>query len=554
MSIRIAAGVIAGIVLAFPLACAPGDDAGPGSRADAGRAGAAGYGERVGAVDLPADCADEAVPHLERGLALLHSMTYEGAREAFAAAADADPGCALAPWGEAMSWIHPLWNDPPSEEAFAAGAAVVERARAAGAASGRAGAWVDAVAAYYEAGRRESERPNLEAFAAGWKAAHERFPDDPEAALFRSLSGLALADPSDKSYGVQLASGAVAESVLAAHPDHPGAHHYVIHAYDYPPLAERAEAAARGYADLAPEVPHALHMPSHIFTRLGQWEESIEWNARSAEAAAAHRVDGAVAMHQLHALDYLAYGHLQRAEDAKAAEVALTVAKLEGPFQVTLAGAYALAAVPARLALEREDWETAAGLDPRAADFPWERFPAMEAIGWFAKGIGAARSGDAAGGNAAAARLAELRDAIPSGSAYWATQVEIQRLAVLAWTRLAEGDRDAALATMRESADLEATTEKHPVTPGEILPARELLGDMLREMGRYEEAIAAYEAALERSPNRFRGLYGAGRAAELGGDREAAAAWYGKLLEVVAPGADDRPEIAHAREVVGARA
>jgi tetratricopeptide (TPR) repeat protein len=340
--------------------------------------------------------------------------------------------------------------------------------------------------------------------------------------------------------------------VLAANPDHPGAYHYVIHAYDYPPLADKAEKAARGYADVAPAVPHALHMPSHIFTRLGLWEESIDWNTRSAAAAKAHPAEGAVSLHYLHALDYLAYARLQRAEDSAADEVAATTAALEGPFQTHGASAYTLAAVPARVALERENWEAAAALEAGSTEFAWDRFPQMEAITWFARGIGAARAGDAAAARRALERLEELHAAVPPTAAYWATQVEIQRLAVQAWTELAEGAAEAALATMQASAALEAATEKHPITPGEVLPARELLGDMLRETGRYEEAIEAYEQALERSPNRFRSLFGAGKAAELAGDPDSAAEWYRQLLELVIGDGEGRPAVEHAKQVVAA--
>lgn len=509
------------------------------------------YGARLGSVDVPDGCSAEATAALEQGLALLHNMTYVGSREAFGEAAAADPACALAQWGEAMTWVHPLWSDPPGEEAWAAGEAAIARARDLGADDGRSQAWIEAAAAYYGAGRGDAERPNLEAFAKGWQTAHDRFPEDGEAAAFHALSQLALVDPADRSYAIQIAAGAVAESVLAAHPDHPGAHHYVIHAYDYPPLAGKAEAAARGYADVAPAVPHALHMPSHIFTRLGLWEESIDWNTRSAAAAKAHPAGDAISLHYLHALDYLAYARLQRAEDAAADEVAATTAALEGPLQTHGASAYTLAAVPARVALERNDWEAAAALEAREAEFVWDRFPQMEAITWFGRGIGAARAGDAAAARQAAVRLETLRDAVPATAGYWATQVEIQRLAVEAWSAWAEGDVENALATMRESADLEATTEKHPITPGEVLPARELYGDMLREADRYDEAIEAYEQALARSPNRFRSLYGAGRAAELSGDADAAAAWYGQLLDLVVGDGEGRPEVDHARSVVG---
>ncbi len=545
------------ILTVFALAplfgCAPADEPGAGTASEVEQvASESSYGTRLGSVDIPEECSSEATAALEQGLALLHSMTYEDSREAFGQAAAADPACALAHWGVAMTWIHPLWSDPPGEEEWAAGDRAISRARELGADDGRVQAWIDAAASYYGAGRADSERPSLEAFADGWQTAHDRYPEDNEAAAFHALSQLALVDPADRSYAIQLAAGAVAESVLAANPDHPGAYHYVIHAYDYPPLAGKAETAARGYADVAPAVPHALHMPSHIFTRLGLWEESIDWNTRSAAAAKAHPAGDAISLHYLHALDYLAYARLQRAEDAAADEVAATTAALEGPFQTHGASAYTLAAVPARVALERDDWEAAAALEARVGEFAWDRFPQMEAITWFARGIGAARTGDAPAARRAAARLKDLRDAVPSTAGYWATQVEIQRLAVEAWAAWAEGDTEGALGLMEESSDLEASTEKHPITPGEVLPARELYGDMLREAGRYDDAILAYDKALARSPNRFRSLYGAGRAAELAGDPESAAEWYRQLLELVIGDGEGRPHVEHAKQVVAA--
>ena len=387
--------ILFGLVAVPVLACGPAEEPAPEVASEVEQpVHESSYGTHLGSVDVPGGCSADATVALEQGLSLLHSMTYEGSREAFGEAAAADPACALAHWGEAMTRIHPLWSDPPGEEAWAAGEAAIVRAGELGVDDGRSQAWIEAAAAYYGAGRGDSERPNLEAFAHGWQTAHDRFPEDGEAAAFHALSQLALVDPADRTYAIQLAAGAVAESVLAAHPDHPGAHHYVIHAYDYPPLAGKAEAAARGYADVAPAVPHALHMPSHIFTRLGLWDESIDWNTRSAAAAKAHPVGDAISLHYLHALDYLAYARLQRAEDAAADEVAATTAALEGPLQTHGASAYTLAAVPARVALERNDWEGAAALEARDAEFAWDRFPQMEAITWFGRGIGAARAGD----------------------------------------------------------------------------------------------------------------------------------------------------------------
>lgn len=511
--------------------------------------GASTYGEELGTVRLPAPCSDSATPQLRRGLALLHHMTYEAAREAFATAAEAEPDCALAYWGQAMTLIHPLWSDPPSAEGFERGRELVEKGRAVEGTSEREEAYLGAVGAYFETGRSSDETPNLAAFAEAWKQVHERYPEDPEATLFHALSHLAMADPADKTYAKQRHAGALARGVLERIPDHPGGHHYAIHAYDYPGLADEALPVARSYGEIAPEVPHALHMAAHIFTRLGYWDENIAWNERSARAARQHPADGAVSMHLLHAMDYLAYAHLQRAEDAEAEAVARALQALDPPLQPHIGTAYTLAAVPARLALERQRWAEAAALEPRQPEgFPWDRFPAIEAITHFARALGAARSGKPEAARPALEALARLRDRAAETSGYWADQVEIQRLAALAWTQYAEGRKDEALETMRAAAEKEAATEKHPVTPGEVLPARELLGSMLLELGRHEEARAPYEAALERSPRRFNALYGAGRAAERAGDAQVATQYYRELLDLTGEEGSGRDRLAHARE------
>jgi hypothetical protein len=473
------------------------------------------HDHRLGTVVFPVSCTAPAAAEARRGLALLHHMTYEAAAEAFAAAVAADPACAMGYWGQAMSLIHPLWSDPPDSARFARGAALLAEATARGRPVAWERSWIEATGAYYAAGRGQREAPNLQALARGWEAAHVARLDDPEAAAFFALTQLPTADPADKSHPVRRRAGAAAESVLARVPDHPGAHHYVIHAYDVPELADEAVRVAHAYSDVAPEVPHALHMPSHIFVRTGDWEGVIEWNRRSAAAALARPVGDSLSLHYLHALDYLAYGYLQLGRDAEAREVAATIAGIRQPMQAEAAVSYALAAVPARLALERQDWKAAARLEPRVpADLPWDRFPAMEAITQFAVALGAARSGDQAASQRAIARLAELRSAAAPSSPYWAKQIEVQRIAAEAWLEFAAGRNEAALAAMRQAAELEATTDKHPITPGELLPANELLGDMLLELKRPKEALAAYQAALQRSPGRRNALRGVERASK----------------------------------------
>jgi tetratricopeptide (TPR) repeat protein len=480
--------------------------------------------DALGTVYLPTSCAAEAHAAVQRGLSLLHHMMYEAASDAFREAEIAQPACAMAYWGQSMALVHPLWSDPPDAEKFRRGQQLMATARQQRTLSLQERAYIDALDAYYDRGKSARETENLEAFATGWRQVHERFPDDPDAALFYALGELATADPGDKTFGQQARAGKLIERVLARHPEHPGAHHYIIHAYDLPALAPRALAVAREYGKIAPDVPHALHMPSHIFTRLGFWEESIDWNQRSAAAALRQPVAGAVSIHYLHALDYLVYAHLQRGDDVKAAEIAVEVAQLRPPVQVELASAYAFAAIPARLVLERQDWRGAVLLRPRSPDwYPWDGAPAVEAITHFARALGAARSGDPELARQSLVRLAELRERARESSEYWGTQVEIQRLSALAWLQHWEGNRAQALQTMRKASSLEASTEKHPVTPGEVLPARELLADLLSARGEFAEAQAQYVKVLERSPNRAHSLLGAAHSAKRAGRAEAAA-------------------------------
>lgn len=510
------------------------------------------YGGQLGSVHLPVSCQEDAQPFLKEGLALLHHMTYDGAAAAFAAAAEADPQCSMGYWGEALTFIHPLWSDPPTEATFEKGKTLIEKAKTLKL-SEKERAYLSAVEAYYAAGWNRNESTNLAQFDQAWQTVYQQFPDDLEAAAFYALAYIATADPGDKTFAKQKQAGAIAEQVLTQDPDHPGAHHYIIHAYDNPPLAGQALDVARHYGEVAPAIPHALHMPTHIFTRLGLWDESIAWNKRSAAAALNHPMGEAISLHYLHALDYLAYAYLQRAEDKKAKEVLDKLLALEGPFVVEVATPYTLAAIPARMVLERQQWADAAALSPRTpSQYPWDQFPALEAITHFARALGAARSGQLETARDAIATLASLHKQAAATSAYWAKQIEIQHQTAAAWLAYAEGQQAAALATMQQAAALEAATEKHPVTPGEVLPARELLGDMLLEMGHYEAALTAFETALERSPNRFNSLYGAGRAAELSGDKSTATRYYAHLTDLAAQADTEVARLDHARAFLNA--
>ena len=512
-------------------------------------------GESVGTVSFPVECAPDAAAKIERGLALMHHMTYASSQKLFEEAAEADPDCVMALWGIAMTYIHPLWQDRPTPEILARGVELAARARSLVGTSDRERAYVDTISAYFDGDDALTEKERLKRFEAAWQRVREANPDDLEATAFFALAHMSLADPDDKTYEKQRAAGAIAEEVLAVAPDHPGAHHYIIHAYDYPPLAERALPVARNYGKIAPDVPHALHMTSHIFTRRGLWDESIEWNTRS--AAAALRMSealGAMSMHYQHALDYLTYAYLQKALDTEALEIVHKVAALEPPFHEVnrSAAAHAFSAIPARYAVERQDWGAAAALEPRVpVGFPWKdvhvEFVAMT---HFARALGMGHEGRSEDAMAEVSILKEIETKVSQRSSYWGKQVKIQHLSTLAWTMFLSGDKEGGIARMREAAALEATTEKAPVTPGEVLPAVELLGDMLLEQEQFEEALAAYDTALARSPGRFNSLYGAGRAVELKGDLEIARDYYDQLVEASVEAGNERPRLAHAREVV----
>ena len=505
----------------------------------------------VGTVNFPASCEPRAAALVERGVALLHHMMYGNARFVFQLASQADPGCALAYWGHAMTLIHPLWPDRPSPQRMAEGRELARRAAELGRSDAREAAYAQTVRAYFEGNGSEAER--LARFEAAWRQLAEAQPTDLEAQAFFALAHMATAAPGDKSYTKQRRAGEIAAGVLTKGADHPGAHHYTIHAYDYPGLAERALPVADSYGRLAPRVPHATHMMTHIYTRVGRWEESIEWNRKSADAAwelclSSREINN----HYPHALDYLAYAHLQRAEDDAVAEIVRAAAALEPPFTDINrdAAAYAFAALPARHALERRDWDAAAALAPRTpAAFPWTGdHDAYVALTHFARALGFARLGRVEAAAAEARTLAEMGDRIAKTRPYWGEQIGIQKRVVDAWISQARGEGDGARLQLQRAVELEVATEKSPVTPGEVLPAIELLGDLLLEQGRNEEALAAYRASLARTPGRFASLFGAGRAAEASGNHAAARAYYEALLAQVSPDASPRPPLAHARD------
>lgn len=498
------------------------------------------HGSPLGQVALAAvPCSEGATETLRVGLALLHNMTYEKARPRFREAIEADPDCLMGYWGAAMTYIHPLWPDQPSGDDLTAGAELLKAAEARREAKPVEAAFFLPLRGYYRDAAERSERERLADFAQGWAEAAERFPDDVEVRLFHALSMLVAAQGEPDALAMHTRAGEMAQAILEDIPRHPGALHYTIHAFDVPQLAPRAEEAARTYGRVIPENPHALHMTSHIFTRLGAWEESVAYNRRAAEAALRPPRNSLSIPHMFHAADYLVYALLQRGEDdeARAMEAKVRELAAELPADPHPAASYTVAAVPARVLLERQAWAEASRLDPgAAAGIPWDRLPHLEAISTFARGLGAARAGDieiARAGLAQLETLAEQSADLPD--LYdWATQVRIQHGTVDAWIRFAEGDTAGALARMQAAARLSLSHDKHGVTPGDVLPAAELHGDMLMEASRFDEALAAYQAALEQTPNRLNSLYGAGRAAEALGATGKAEHFYRRLTEQAA--------------------
>ena len=503
---------------------------------------------RLGTVHFTTSCSTAVAPEFNRGVALLHSFWFSAAVRSFNTVLKSDPTCAMAYWGIAMSW----WGNPfgasRSPQALQAGHEALEKGKAARAGTAREQAYLAAVEALFKDAATVPQRTRTLEYEKRMEALAARFPDDTEARIFYALALDQTALPTDKTYSNQLKAAAILEKEFALQPEHPGLAHYIIHSYDVPALAPRALDAARRYAKIAPDAPHALHMPSHTFTRVGAWQESIDTNLASAAAA---RKDKAAA-EELHALDYQVYAYLQTAQDAAARKtmdgIAAIGARIDasspGAAAPPLAGYYALAAIPARYTLERNAWTDAAALAPLGSPFA-----NAEAITHFARALGAARSGNAAAASGDVEKLASLRDTLQKANdAYWAGQVDIQHRIATSWIALAEGRQEEGLAMLREAADMEDATEKSAVSPGPIKPARELLGEMLLELKRPAEALKEFEATMKKEPNRFRSVYGAARAAAAAGDPRTAAAHFARLLEITeradAPG---RPELQEAR-------
>jgi tetratricopeptide (TPR) repeat protein len=526
----------------------------------------------VGKVTFPITCAPDVQSDFARGVALLHSFFYEEARRVFTSVAERDPKCAMAQWGIAMTWWHPIWT-PPTPDEMRAGKAAIKKAMSLNAGTERERGFITALNTYYNTADSSSADPvgqschgpvgprdRVVAYEKAMRQLHDRYPDDFEVRTFYAFAVLATgyATPNDTTLSKQLEAAGILEKLWKQNANHPGVVHYLIHSYDYPQFAQRGLTAAQTYDSIAPWVPHALHMPSHIFTRLGMWDESIAANRASAEASrayAAMRHRDATEAEELHALDYMAYSYLQEAQDTEAKKIVDVAAKVRktNP-ELEFIAAYALAAIPTRYAFERNDWAAAANLSiPNVPH--WSSFPFMEALIEYGHALGRAHTGDLGGARKAIARMQELRDATKDSKFdYFKSHLDLQMQAASAWVAAAEGKKNEAIDMLRRAADSEDILGKHPVSPGAFVPVREQLGSLLLETGKPKEAQREFEAALKIYPGRFRGLYGAAQAAEQAGDNENASRYYTKLAAQTSKAGGSRDELNHVREFLSAQA
>jgi hypothetical protein len=531
---RISIGFVAAAVLTFPFQQLRADTA-PKATEE---------------VDFSISCGPTSQQALKHAVWTLHSFWYPEALKEFTAIAASEPGCAMAYWGIAMSHWYPLWY-PPSPAALKAGSEAVAKAMAAPTQTPREAAYIAAIAAFYRDNDKLDHQTRAVAYEKAMEQVYERYPDDREAAVFYGLALNASALKTDKTFANQRKAAEILNKIWKEEPNHPGVVHYLIHSDDSPQFAGAGLDAAICYAKIAPNVPHALHMPSHIFTRLGMWRQSIDSNRAAHRAALdyVHKSLGAGGYDQetVHSMDYLEYAYLQIAQDGPAKDVVDELVGFRQSEGASLPTAYAVAAIPVRYALERRDWPAAAALSEPAIGFPLERFPWAEAMIAYARALGDARTGNIAGAEAEIGRLQSLEDKLKGNDTYWANQVEVQRLAATGILAHVQGDDQKAVAVVRAAADLDATMDKHPATPASVLPARELLADLLLELNQPAAALVEYRAMLSTDPNRFRSLLGEARAAKLTGDSTIAHDAYRKLVALSKPVGPERPELAEAK-------
>jgi hypothetical protein len=506
----------------------------------------AGDPAKLGKVNFAVSCDPSVQPQFSSAVAMLHSFWYEKASDTFSAVAEKDPTCGMAYWGIAMTRYHQIWQAPGPAD-LKAGTAAVDKAKSASAKTQRERDYIAAIDTFYKDADKLDYHTRALAYEKAMDELQTRYPDDHEAAIFHALALLATAPPADKTYTNQKKAGAILEPLFAEQPEHPGIAHYIIHAYDYPPLANRALDAARRYAQIAPDSPHALHMPSHIFTRLGLWQESIDSNLASTASAQKNNAPG----NELHAKDYLIYAYLQRGQDREAQQALEAPPSGRSDDSQYMNWLYAMGASPARYAVERHNWAEAAALPIPPNTFPGGGAAWTEANLHFARALGASHTGQIDAAQREIQQLTSLQETLTQANeSYWADQVEIQRETGTAWITLAQGKGEAALAQMRSAADHEDKTDKNNVTPGVILPARELLGDMLLELNKPAEALVQFEATLHTAPNRFNALSGAARAAKQSGDTAKAKTYYAQLLANCEHADGDRPSLREAQSLL----
>jgi tetratricopeptide (TPR) repeat protein len=496
--------------------------------------------QKFGKVHFATSCNETAQRRFDRAMRYQHSFWYAESKEIYEEAIKADPECAIAYWGIALSLLNNPHGAIPAPN-LPLGLAAIEKAKAVGARTERERDYVDAMSVMYVDYDKTPQQARVQSYLKKMEALSAKYPDDDEAQIFYAITLNVAASPADKTYANQLKGAAILEPIYQRQPQHPGVSHYLIHLYDYPPIAAKGLPSALRYSKIAPNAPHAQHMPSHIFTRVGYWKESIAANLASVQAAKASNEGG----DQLHGQDYLVYAYLQLAQDREARAVVDEI-EASQPDPDSFGGAFSRAAAPARYMVERGDWKAAAKLDVKP-----NKFPQVMAITYFARAIGAARSGDPAAAKADVAKLGELRDTLREAkNSYWAGQVDVQQQAANAWVLYAEGKYDDALKAMSAAVDAEGNTEKSPVTPGPLAPARELYGFMLLDRGMAKEALAAFEATMAKEPNRFNGYVGAAKAAQALGDTAKAKAAYEKLVALAAGSDSARPALDAARAFV----
>jgi len=495
--------------------------------------------DKLGKVTFPISCDAKVQSQFERGVAMLHSYWFTESRKVFDAIVQQDPSCAMGYWGLAVTSLGNSLAAPPALKDAGAAWAVLEKARAVRAKSQRERDWIEAIGAYYRDYETVPLNTRLAAYTRAMEEMTQRYPDDFEAWTYYALTLQASASKNDKTYASQLKSAEILERLFKQNPDHPGVAHYLVHAYDYPPLADKGIRIAAIYARIAPAAPHARHMPSHIYSVVGMWEDSIASNRSALE----------IQPDYYHATDFTVYAHLQLAQDARAKALVDVIAALPRQDYPNIPAFTAITAIPARYVLERGDWAGAAALPVT----PTGR-PQGDSLTRFTRGLGMARSGDLMGAKGEVQAMQALRSALEkSNQSYWADRTDEQMLAISAWVAYADGAPDQAVKLMRAAADGEDTSVKHVAMENRLYPMRELLGELLLQMGQAAQALREFEASLKENPNRYRGLYGAARAAEVAGDRPKATEYFEKLIALTRKAETARPEIAHAKAFLGQR-